>query len=154
MFLFVMLHTINWILIGGGFAVLSKKLGLMHSTLTIFNYAVALGKRIQAKKYILVAVIIGSLARGNINETSDIDMLVVRKKGFFNSVRICFFINCERIKAALDLFPIEIRILDDVRHVKFQVKETRPIVVRDPEKILENVFDRAQSFEEFTRGYL
>ncbi len=136
-------HTINWIFNGQIF-VLLKNLRLTKTEPERFiQYLNDLQKRIKKENSILAAAAFGSLSRGQLKETSDLDIRIIRKKGVINGFRACLFVLSERTRALFNKFPLDIYVLDDVttikRHIdKVEIKKL--IMLYDPYKILEGVF--------------
>jgi predicted nucleotidyltransferase len=113
---FIISHSINWILFGEKF-VWMKNFGLIQTDLNkYYEYIERVKIKASHEKSILLVAACGSIARNELKETSDLDIRIVRKKGFLNGFRACIFIMKERFWAFLNKFPLDILLLDDETH--------------------------------------
>jgi hypothetical protein len=131
LFLFL-IHTVNWLINSSGLAEIMKILNSKVDVNEIYAYMRKLSHQGSKKQYINMIVIYGSVARNDVHATSDIDVIIVRRKGFLNAVRSWLFGALERTKAIFNLFPLDLSIIDDARDLgtKF-VKRESPLVLYD-----------------------
>ncbi|MCC7551074.1 MAG: hypothetical protein KO316_06220 [Methanobacterium sp.] len=105
-------HTINWVFNGQIF-VLVKNLGFARNEYQDFNkYLEKFYQRAKKEDCILLVATIGSIAREELKETSDLDIRVIREQGFSSGIKTCVFILKERSRAFLARFPLDIYLLD------------------------------------------
>jgi predicted nucleotidyltransferase len=124
---FIVAHTINWIFNGHLFALL-KTFGMIKTKpATFINYINDLKDRSSNEKGILLVATFGSISRGELKETSDLDIRIVRKEGFFNGFKVCLFTMLERSRAFLNKFPLDIYVLDN--SVKLSELSEKPILI-------------------------
>lgn len=109
----MMAHTINWIFNGHIFGLL-RVFGVTKTKHEVFiQYLDDLKKRSSNEDVINLVAVIGSLSREERKESSDLDIRIIRKKGFKNGLRASLFVMSERTKAFFNKFPIDIYLLDD-----------------------------------------
>lgn len=110
---FLLAHTINW-LVNSQIWVVMKHFKMVRHTRDEFDrYIGSLKRRIGKEPSITWGAAFGSLARGEWNEYSDLDVRLVHKPGLQNSVRACWFVMKERSRAFAQRFPLDIYLLDD-----------------------------------------
>jgi predicted nucleotidyltransferase len=110
---FIVGHSLNWLLNGHLFGLLKTfEYGEIDS-LQLNNYMADFRKRLSGENSIAQVLCFGSLSRGEINNHSDLDVRVIRKKGFINGIKSCNFVFFERCRALFLGFPLDIYVLDD-----------------------------------------
>jgi L-malate glycosyltransferase len=115
---FIMAHTINWIFNGHVFALL-KTFGIIKTEPEKFtDYINNLKIRSSKEDSILLVAMFGSISRNELKETSDLDIRIIRKKGFINGIKTGLFVMLERSKSFFKRFPLDIYVLDDIRGLK------------------------------------
>ena len=120
-------HTINWILNGHIFA-LFKTFGKVKTKPEQFKrYINDLKEKSSNENSVFLVATIGSISTKKIKETSDIDIRIVRKKGFLNGLKSCIFTMKERSIAFFNKFPLDIYLLDDADELN-KLKED-PILI-------------------------
>jgi Nucleotidyltransferase domain len=109
---FLLAHTINF-LFNGQLWVLLKHYGLMRIELERYQgYMASLRERVRGEASIARAAVYGSLARDAWSPTSDLDVRLIRRAGFLNGLRACWFVALERGRALLARFPLDIYVGD------------------------------------------
>lgn len=129
--LLFLIHTVNWLINGSGLVGIMKILNFKHADISEkYAYIKNLSHHGSKKPYIDLIVVYGSVARNSVHATSDVDVIIVRRKGFLNAIRSWFFGVLERTKAIFNLFPLDLSIIDDARDLgtKF-VKREPPLVL-------------------------
>jgi len=143
-------HTLNWI-INSNFSML-----LIHRLYigklckeNLFTYLSKLKERLMNKAWILYVASYGSICRGELKDSSDVDISFVRKGGFKNAINALIFILKEKKKADLLGIPLEITLSDSPENsiIRFK-KENTPISLYDPKNILDNYYDETLTLEE------
>lgn len=135
-FSFIIAHTLNWIFNGHLFA-LFRIFGLIKTEPEKFiSYLDSLKKRSYNESNILLVATFGSISRKEFNKTSDLDVRVIRKKGFLNALKSSFFILSERSNAFFSKFPLDIYLCDDINCIH-KLKED-PVPIYDPNNLLKN----------------
>ena len=120
-------HTINWILNGHIFA-LFKTFGKVKTKPEQFKkYINDLKEKSSNENSVFLVATFGSFSINNIKETSDIDIRIVRKKGFLNGLKSCIFTMEERSIAFFNKFPLDIYLLDGADEL-YKLKED-PILI-------------------------
>ena len=112
---FLLAHTANWVFNGQIFVVLKHFGGVQHSMAEWAQYMEVLKDRICHEPSIRWAGALGSLVRGQFSETSDLDLRIIRRPGFVNAVRACYFVLRERTRAFFSGYPLDIYVLDSER---------------------------------------
>ena len=134
----ILAHTFNWIFNGQIF-VLIKNVGFTKIESEIFTeYLDNLKKRISKERSILAEAVFGSLSRGKLKETSDLDVRIIRKKGIINGLRACLFVFLERGGAFFSKFPLDIYVLDSFKLLS-RLNE-QPIILHDPQNLLKEYY--------------
>lgn len=142
-------HSLNYVL-NGQFFVALKNIGLSKISVDrLINYTQDLTTRLKNEKSVLAACAIGSLSRQMFEESSDVDIRFIRRPGLWNGLRACFFLLLERTRAFRSRIPLDIYALDSIKWLKENVrKDEMPVILHDPEGILNLQYDRTISFEE------
>lgn len=115
---FGLAHTINW-LANGQLPVVLKNLGATsmgagRRQRELDRFA----RRSARHKGSLVAVhAYGSLARGEANERSDLDVRLLRRPGFRAALGSCAFAMAERARATFRLLPLDVYVVDHARNL-------------------------------------
>lgn len=126
---FLISHTFYWIFNGQIFA-LAKNFGVIHNDPEIIiNYAYKIKDRASKEKCITSVLIYGSLVRGEIKNTSDLDLRIIRKKGLLNGLRACIFGFKERIRAFFCQFPLDMYIIDNSQHLLKMRPDEKPVIL-------------------------
>jgi hypothetical protein len=115
---FLIVHTLNFLFNGQLWAAL-KCFDLVQTPDDKFlSYVDALAHRARREPSIQALMVYGSLARNERTLSSDFDARIVRKPGFINGVRACVFLLCERSRALLTRFPLDMYIVDTPLELK------------------------------------
>jgi len=141
-------HTLHWLFNGHLYVVL-REFGLSRVEKGHFaRYAWGLRGRIAREKSMLAGAIFGSLSRGELESSSDLDVRFIRRLGFSNGLRACAFTFLERSRALLDRFPLDVYVLDTLGPVLRMRVDESPIILYDPENVLARTFDQSSHLEE------
>jgi len=99
--------------------------------------------------------VFGSLSRGEFCESSDIDVRVVRKSGLINCLKANVFAFYLRSAAFIRKIPLDLYVLDKVDQIKREMRSDEPpIVIRDPENLITNAYDRVIRFDSIAKCLL
>jgi len=120
-------HILNYILNGQFYVVfryLSSKRTMSSDDLT--NYVVLINKLIKifSPKDVLI---IGSLARGRMSKTSDLDIRLYHDDAFLNSLKAYFMATLLRLFGLFMRFPIDIFCFSDLRFLDKISKKEIPV---------------------------
>lgn len=133
---FFISHTFYWIFNGQLFA-LAKNFGVVHNDpQRIIDYANSIKERASKEKSIDCVLVYGSLVRDEIKSTSDLDLRIIRKSGFFNGIKACVFGMIERSRALFNRFPLDMFVVDSINHLKKMRVDEKARVLYDPNNIL------------------
>jgi hypothetical protein len=134
---FLIAHTFNW-LFNGHIFVIGRFVGFTsNSPERILIYTLRLQARIQEKKYLKGGIVIGNVVRGGeVRTNSDVDIRIVRRKGFLNGILASFFGTMERTKAFFSKFPLDLYIHDDLSSLDKLRTDEQPFIVFDPDDVL------------------
>lgn len=138
---FLLAHTLNFLFNGQIFVVLKSFGDVVHELDEYTRYIQGMKTRLQAEPAIRWAAIYGSMARGELKETSDLDIRLIRNPGFWNGLRACWFVLLERTRAHWRRFPIDFLVLDSTRLLKNLRADEPPLVIFD------EVFERGSQVE-------
>jgi hypothetical protein len=126
---FGLAHTLN-LLLNGQIWVVLKHFGLVRHTREEFEEVMdELAARVTAEPSIAYAAVYGSLARGKWDETSDLDVRLVRVPGWRAAWRVCWFAMRERTRAFWLRFPLDLFILDDHASLAKLSEKHTPLVL-------------------------
>lgn len=135
---FLIAHTLNWVFNSQIFALI-KQFNLIKTDYKSFNkYLERLKKKLKNEPSVVWAGVFGSLVRGELKETSDLDVRLVRKPGSKNGLRACFFVMKERTWALINRFPLDIYVLDDIKSIKrhiIKIEIEKMIIIYDKYEI-------------------
>jgi hypothetical protein len=124
-------HTLNFLL-NGQIWVVMKHFGAVQHTRAEFDRVVEdLRSRVAREPAIVYAAAFGSLARGEWSPTSDLDVRLVRRQGFSAALAVCWFATCERSRALIRRFPLDIFVLDSVEGLRCMREHDTPVVLID-----------------------
>lgn len=126
----IIAHTINWIINGHIYALL-KTFGVVKTKPDVFiQYLDNLKEKSSKENSILLVATFGSLSREELNENSDLDVRIVRKKGNINGLKTCIFTLMERSWAFFNKFPLDLYLLDNFEEIS-KLKEDPVLVYSD-----------------------
>lgn len=126
---FFVSHTLNWTFNGQIFA-LAKNFDIVNNNpQKIIDYANEIKERASREKSIDCVLVYGSLVRGEIKSTSDLDMRVIRRPGFTNGIRACIFGLMERRRALFNKFPLDFYVIDGTEHLIKMRSDEKPLIL-------------------------
>jgi len=127
-------HTINW-LFNGHLFVIGRFIGFTsNQPESILQYMNDVQRRIQNADFLLGGIIIGKIARGGgISSTSDVDIRLVRRKGFLNGLKASYWSLNERSRALFNKFPLDLYTHDNLETLNRLNPDEKPIIVFDPD---------------------
>lgn len=146
---FLLAHTLNYFVNGSLATILMHRLFI--GTLTkkqAFNYLNNLETRLQSIKSIESCAVFGSISRGQLKDSSDIDITFVRKLGFLNAIKSIYFVVQEKFRTNTNLIPIEPFLADSIPYMKkrYQSNEV-PIVIKGKQALLK-FYDETMSIKQ------
>jgi len=145
---FVITHTLHWVFDGHLF-VLFKNLGLSKAELKCFvENAKELRERVRKKRSILAVAIFGSLSRGSLIESSDLDVRIIRRPGMINGLKACGFAFLERSRAFLKKFPLDLYVIDNPNKLSKIRPDEAPIVLYDPPDVFRKKYSHVDDFDD------
>jgi predicted nucleotidyltransferase len=143
-------HAFNWLLNGNISALLIHVLFLKRlNKEKLFDYLFSFQSRIESETWLLYSAAFGSLTRGDIKDSSDIDVTVVRYPGFMNGVKSLLFVLKEKKIAEFQGIPLEIYIDETplLSKKRFGAEEN-PVVLYDPYCVIDDYYSIKQTIEE------
>jgi predicted nucleotidyltransferase len=147
---FVFGHTINWIVNGNFYNLIIHRLMLVKlSKNNLFLYIDVLGKKLEYQEWVLYAASFGSICKGTLKDSSDIDVSIVRKPGLRNGLASIWFVIKEKKIADIKGIPLEIYISDSPNNsIKRFGGERNPVVLFDPENAIDKYYQEKLSIQE------
>ncbi|MCH7964119.1 MAG: hypothetical protein IH852_09295 [Bacteroidetes bacterium] len=144
---FLLGHTLNWIVNGNFYNLLVHRLYLSKLTKKdLFLYLHNLSNRLNGKSFILYCASFGSICNGNLKDSSDLDVSLVRKPGFKNGLKSIIILVQERKLADLKGIPLEMFLSDSPNNSKKRFgNEQNPVVIYDPDNIITNYYSEKLS---------
>ncbi len=139
---FVIAHTLNWVINGNFYNLIIHRLLLAEvSKKKLFDYTIELEEKLKTQNWILYAASFGSICRGKLKDSSDIDISIVRKPGFKNAVKAIVFSIKEKKYADRKKIPLELYISDTPENsIKRFAAEKNPVVVFDSEGTIDKYY--------------
>ena len=136
-------HTFNWFINGNITILLIHRLLLVKfSKQDLFIYMEKLNEKTKKENWILYAASFGSICRGDLKDSSDIDISIVRKPGFKNALKSIWFALKEKKVADFKGIPLEIYISDTPENSKQRfAAEQNPLVIHDPDNTIDNYYE-------------
>lgn len=147
---FIVGHTLNWILNNNITGILIHRLYIFKlEKKNAFRYLDSIAHRISNKTFALYATTHGSICRGALKPSSDIDIALVRKPGFINSLKSLWFVFLEKKIADAQGVPLEIYICDTPENaIKRFSQEQNPVVIYDSDYVLDKYYKEKLSLTE------
>jgi len=147
---FIIGHTLNWIINGNFFILFIHRLLIFKTNKdSLFNYLYSLEKKLHSNQWILYTASFGSICRGDLKDSSDIDISVVRKPGFKNALKSILFALKEKKAADFNGIPLEIYISDSPQNsIKKFGAEKNPVVIYDPENTIDKYYQEKLTIKE------
>lgn len=143
-------HTINWLLNCNLFVLLVHRIKWVRiKPENYFNYLYKLQKRIKDKDFVSYCVCMGSICKGGLDESSDIDISIIRKPGFKNAILALVFYVKEKKIADFNGIPLDIFICDTPENnINRAVNQTKPIAIYNPLNKIEELYPSCQTIGE------
>ncbi len=136
-------HTLNWIINGSIYPILIHRL-LIYKTKKkeLFKYSEELRKRLLSQDWILYAASFGSICRGELKDSSDLDISIVRKPGLRNALKGLWFIIKEKKKGDISKIPLEMYLNDKPEtSIKRFKAENNPVIMYDKNNIIKKYYE-------------
>ena len=143
-------HSINWIL-NSNFCslIVHRLLASKTSKRNIFNYLTSLQNRINSKSWVLYSAAFGSICRGMLTDSSDLDISIVRNPGLNNAIKALCFVFIEKKRADFMCIPLELWLSDSPEDSKNRFKvENNPVVISDKIDSLDKYYEDKLSIHE------
>lgn len=143
-------HTINWLVNGSLSTILVHRLFIGNLTKKkAFDYLDDLKIRLRSESAIHTCLVFGSLSRGQLESSSDIDITFVRGCGFWNAVMAVKFMVTEKFRTNIRLIPIEPFLADSIAYTKQRYSPDEvPVVIKGSSSDLKIHFLAIQMLEE------
>jgi hypothetical protein len=110
---FLVGHTLNFVFNGQINGVL-KCFGISRASKgDLVRYLDEFARRVNGEPSICYAAAFGSVSRGQIGDSSDIDIRLIRAPGLLSAFRSCVLVMGERTRAFLTGVPLDIFLLDN-----------------------------------------
>jgi hypothetical protein len=111
---FLLAHTLNFLFNGQLWGVLKTYGYVQKSYIEFTRYVEQLRRRAAGEPSIERLFACGSLARQEWSSASDLDARILRKQGFINGIRACWFLLKERSWALVNRFPLDLYVIDNI----------------------------------------
>jgi hypothetical protein len=147
---FVMAHTLNWIVNGNFYNLIIHRLMLVKLSKTkLFDYIHIFEKKVESQDWILYAASFGSICKGTMKDSSDLDISIVRKPGIKNALLSILFSLKEKKYADIKGIPLEIYISDSPGNsIKRFGGEKNPVVLFDPDNTIDDYYQEKLSIQD------
>lgn len=150
---FFLAHTLNWIVNGNFIVLLGHRLKITKlSKKNLFLYLDYFREKLKYQNWILYAASFGSICKGKLKDSSDIDISIVRKPGLKHAILSILFSFREKKIADYKGIPLEIYISDSPENsINRFGGEKNPLVLHDPQNIIDKYYKEKLSLEEAQR---
>lgn len=149
----IIAHTINWVINCQPIALLWHLDWGKNNALHFIQYIEELERRIQNRPYLAAAASFGSLSKGKYKDTSDIDIRVVLRSGWLQRLRAANYCFIERVRAAINYFPLDLYAFDLDEMKNKMNKDEVPVIFADPEALLQNSYAETVLFKDFQQRF-
>lgn len=123
-------HTLNLLVNGQLMVVLKFHRTGGPTTDQLHNHLIGVGERLGSRASIHSVSAYGSLSRGELHDGSDLDVAVLRNRGFFNGLDACFAVASERARATLMRIPLDIYVWDSPARASRMRRDESPVDLR------------------------
>jgi predicted nucleotidyltransferase len=146
---FMLAHTLNWILTSNLFVIFMHRLARGKSSRShMFTFLEQQSQRLQSEPSILCAAAFGSMSRGELKDTSDLDVTFVRRKGFRNGLSSFVFLVRERKRAHREAIPLESFLGDSIDYFRRRYREDEaPVILHDPDSLMGGYYQELLSLD-------
>jgi hypothetical protein len=118
---------------GHVYVVLKHFGGARHDRERIRRHLAAVAARVRGEPSVRYAALFGSIARGEWQPTSDVDLRLVRRPGIRAGLRACGFALCERTRATWGGIALDVYVLDGPAALARLRRDEPAVVLHDPE---------------------
>jgi predicted nucleotidyltransferase len=150
---FAIAHTINWFINCQPIALVRHLDWGRNDPNKFIEHIEGMHERIQGKSFLTAAASFGSLSKGNYKPTSDIDIRVIMKPGFQNSLCAAHFCFFERVLAAWHRFPLDLYAFTLPETLAKMNPKEPPVIFYDPESMLCDAYSEVVKFQEFRDNF-
>ena len=139
---FALIHTLNWILNGNWWALMMFTFpGIRNAgEKATCEYLAKMANRLRTNQSIAALVVYGSAARGQWHNKSDLDLRILREKGFLNGFTAAVITMRERAIAFFSVQPTDLFLADDAKFLSKMRKDENPIILLKRGPLAEQVF--------------
>lgn len=138
---FLCVHSLNWFLNGHGFLILLTLFGPVCSPDKRKQFIVHTANSFYSKD--ITSLVYGSISLEKVNDRSDIDVFVINCGGLLNGLKLSMIVTISRLRAVVNLVPLDIYCIDDLEYLKRRVyvrkKERSFLVLTDPKRIIDRI---------------
>ena len=126
-----LVHSVNWITNDHFMDNLCHLNILKTNNDKMFNDLILLKSIVNNNNRIVFVGVYGRIARGEkIHSGSDIDIRIIRKKGFINAIYFAFFGHFLRFYSLLKLIPIDLNIWNDISQLNKMRQDENPLILK------------------------
>ncbi len=146
---FIVSHSVNFLLNCAVWETLICDLTLPGAgRKTLFRYIRGIRSRLANRKSISCAFIYGSISRGDLHDSSDLDIVLVRRPGLRTAIPALTVLTMEKMRALVQRIPLEAYLADDISFLDRPRKDEIPLVIADPDGILRSASRPIQTIED------
>ena len=114
----------------------------------MFRYIKGIRSRLARRRSISCAFIYGSISRGNLHDSSDLDIVLVRRPGFRNAISALIVLTLEKLRSLAYRIPLEAYLADDLSFLDRPRKDETPLIIADPDNALRSASRPVQTIED------
>jgi predicted nucleotidyltransferase len=138
----ILAHSLNWVF-NGNLSALILQHNIWVSRNGVSDVAhksryldMLKRKSLEMPDVVLAIATFGSLSRGEFTESSDLDVIIIRKPGFVNWVKSNFFALSLRSIAFIRKVPLDLHVLDNVDQMEGRIRpDENAVLIYDPSEV-------------------
>ena len=147
---FIVGHTLNWSVNCNFHVLLIHRLKWTKILKEdYFKYLFSVQQRLTNKNWLLYSVCMGSICEGKLNNSSDIDISIIRKPGFKNALSAIIFFVKEKKYADFKRIPLDLFIIDNpINSIKRSNYQKKPIILSDADNTIDKYYNEKLTIAE------
>lgn len=97
----------------------------------LIGYLRCMRRRLSKCSFVRCSFVYGSIARGQLHDRSDLDAIIVRRRGFINAIKALNLIIGERFLALKKRITLELFLADDISWLQRIRSDETPLIIDD-----------------------
>jgi predicted nucleotidyltransferase len=114
----------------------------------LFNYLKGLRSRLSGRRSIMCAFVYGSISRSALHDSSDLDLVLVRRPGTRYAIASLAVLTFEKLRSLVSRIPLEAYVADNLSWLDRPREDETPLIIADPDNALRSGARAVQTIEE------